>query len=150
MDDKMIVVIEAISQELQILMQSVIDRSGVDSQAANSLNDSLSTDFSVEGSSIVIRLLYTNYLHFIDQGRAPRLGKQPPTEALRDWALERGIPTDNSTLYLISRAIWRDGIEARPIFSILREEVDNKFQSDWGERIVQVVADHLAESLSQL
>ena len=67
---------------------------------------------------IVFDMMLNDYLVFIESGR--RAGaKFPPVEPIVRWARQRGIPTDNSTIYLIRRAISRDGIKPRPFLSYI-------------------------------
>jgi len=62
---------------------------------------------------------------------------------LKDWASKNGIPTDTSTLWAISTAIWRDGHEGRPIFATLDIETDEMFLKDWADKIFKELAAEL-------
>ena len=93
--------------------------------------------------NIVIEAYFDNYITFLEKGRAPRKGKFPPLDELRDWALARNIPTDNSTLFLIARAIWRDGHEGRPILATLEERIDRRFETEWYDQLFEATIDEL-------
>lgn len=93
--------------------------------------------------NIVIEVYFDNYITFLEKGRAPRKGKFPPLDELRDWALSRNIPSDNSTLFLIARAIWRDGHEGRPILATLEERIDSKFETEWYDQLFEATIDEL-------
>lgn len=93
--------------------------------------------------NIVIEAYFDNYITFLEKGRAPRKGKFPPLDELRDWALSRNIPSDNSTLFLIARAIWRDGHEGRPILATLEERIDRKFETEWYDQLFETTIDEL-------
>ncbi len=93
--------------------------------------------------NIVIEAYFDNYITFLEKGRAPRKGKFPPLDELRDWALSRNIPSDNSTLFLIARAIWRDGHEGRPILATLEERIDSKFETEWYDQLFEATIDEL-------
>ncbi len=93
--------------------------------------------------NIVIEAYFDNYITFLEKGRAPRKGKFPPFDELRDWALSRNIPTDNNTLFLIARAIWRDGHEGRPILATLEERIDSKFETEWYDQLFEATIDEL-------
>ncbi len=117
---------------------------------SNNLKDSaLDRDVQVSvkqvADSIIIETLFDNYVDYIEQGRKPMSGKQPPIDAVRDWALSRNIPADNDTLFLISRAIWRDGIEARPILSTLEEEIEKAFDERWADQLFEAITDELTK-----
>lgn len=140
-------VIEAITADIITLAQIVMDDDGIginnktgkDTLRDSSLLQDMKVDISERDNSIVIDLLFDHYIEYIEQGRKPRTGKQPPIDALRDWALARNIPADNSTLFLISRAIWRDGFEGRPILATLEEEIDKHFEEEWADMILEAM-----------
>ena len=110
-------------------------------------NSALQNDVQVKvlqmQGQVVIQTMFNNYLDYIEQGRKPRSGKQPPIDALREWALSRGIPTDNSTLFLIGRAIWRDGLQARPILATLEEKIEEQFEDQWADLLFESITDEL-------
>lgn len=140
-------VIEAIAGDILMLAQLVMDDDGVGGNrktGANTLKDSAllqqtKVDITNRDNSVVIDILFDHYIEYIEKGRKPRSGKQPPIDALRDWALARNIPTDNSTLFLISRAIWRDGFEGRPVLSTLEEEIGRHFDEEWAGKIYEAM-----------
>ena len=72
---------------------------------------------------LVFDILLNDYLTFIESGRR-KGAKMPPVEPIVRWARSRGIPTDNSTIYLIRRAISRDGIAPRPFMATVMEQID--------------------------
>ena len=83
---------------------------------------------------VVFDLMLNDYLVFIESGR--RAGaKFPPVEPIVRWARKRGIPTDNNTIYLIRRAISRDGIQPRPFMAYIFEEMDDRWDSTWSDKI---------------
>ena len=138
-------VIDAIAAEILTLAHTIMDSSEM------GLRDSvLKKDMDVVVRSydqpVVVELLLNDYVEYIDSGRAPRQGKQPPIDALRDWALARGIATDNSTLFLIARAIWRNGYASRPILATLEEEIEDRWENEWSD----LIADELMKSFEEL
>lgn len=91
---------------------------------------------------IVFDLMLNDYLVFIESGR--RAGaKFPPVEPIVRWARKRGIPTDNSTIYLIRRAISRDGIKPRPFMSYIFEELDERWDDNWADRIFDKIMEQI-------
>ena len=72
---------------------------------------------------LVFDILLNDYLTYIESGRR-KGAKMPPVEPIVKWARSRGIPTDNSTIYLIRRAISRDGIAPRPFMATVMEQID--------------------------
>lgn len=140
-------VVEAIAGDLLALSQVVLedDRIGVNIKTGqNTLRDSaLRADLQTIVKSFdnpVITALFNNYVVFLEWDRPPKYGKRPPIDALRDWAASKGIPTDASTLWVISNAIWRDGHAGRPIFATIDTEVDILFADDWADRLFDAIA----------
>lgn len=122
MTDQIQKVMEELGEEILFLAQSILKENNIDEKSELYKNLKLEIDSSK--SSIVIDTLFDNYITYIENGRAPKTGKRPPIDALRDWAQSKGLPTDNKTLYAISTAIWRDGIEPRPILATLQERIE--------------------------
>ena len=89
---------------------------------------------ATNNGDIVYDLMLNDYLVFIESGR--RAGaKFPPVEPIVRWARSRGIPTDNNTIYLIRRAISRDGIKPRPFMAYIFEEMDERWDNEWSDEI---------------
>lgn len=72
----------------------------------------------------------------------------PPTEAIRDWAARKGIPTDNSTIYLICRSIWWWGIKARPFIDPSFENFDKEF-GEWADKLFDALTSGLDEFFNE-
>lgn len=97
---------------------------------------------------IVFDMMLNDYLVFIESGR--RAGaKFPPVEPIVRWARQRGIPTDNSTIYLIRRAISRDGIKPRPFLSYIFDELDKRWDNDWSDEIFNRIIEQLDNFFNQ-
>lgn len=79
---------------------------------------------------LIFDIVLNDYITFIESGRR-KGAKFPPVEPIVRWARSRGIPTDNSTIFLIRRAISMDGIKPRPIMQYVFEEVDR----EWDEQL---------------
>ena len=91
---------------------------------------------------VVFDLMLNDYLVFIESGR--RAGaKFPPVEPIVRWARKRGIPTDNNTIYLIRRAISRDGIQPRPFMAYIFEEMDDRWDSNWADSIFDKIMEEI-------
>lgn len=91
---------------------------------------------------VVFDLMLNDYLVFIESGR--RAGaKFPPVEPIVNWAKKKGIPTDNSTIFLIRRAISRDGIRPRPFMAYIFEEMDERWDNNWSDRIFDKIMEQI-------
>ena len=90
---------------------------------------------------LIFDIILNDYIQFIESGRR-KGAKFPPVEPIVRWARSRGIPTDNSTIFLIRRAISRDGIRPRPVMQYVFDEVDR----EWDEQL----ADELFNKIMQI
>lgn len=83
---------------------------------------------------LVFDIILNDYLKFIESGRR-KGADMPPVEPIIKWAKKHGIPTDNGTIYLIRRAISRDGIAPRPFMDKVFEDIDNVWDKDWADEL---------------
>lgn len=103
---------------------------------------------STNDGDLVFDLMLNDYITFIESGR--RQGaKMPPIEPIVRWCKKHGIPTDNSTIYLIRRAISRDGIQARPVMATVFEELDREWQGAWSDRLFNIITEQLDKFFSE-
>ena len=82
---------------------------------------------------LVFDIILNDYLKFIESGRR-KGADMPPVEAIVEWAKKHDIPTDNSTIFLIRRAISRDGIAPRPFMATVMEQIDLNMPN-WYDKI---------------
>lgn len=148
-------VYHAIADDLLALANLVLedDSVGINTKVdKNTLRDSklredlFATVSQTTGSDAVVKALFNNYVVYLEWDRPPEYGKKPPISALKDWAQKNGIPTDASTLYAISYAIWRDGHKGRPIFATMDKHTDALFFEDWSPAL----RDEIVENLDKL
>ena len=110
--------------------------------AKNTLADSdLSRhiDWDIQfGDDTVINVLFNYYIQFIEEGRKPKTGKMPPEGAIIKWMRKKHIVSSNrnirSVAFLIRRAIWRDGYNARPVIKTLSDRTDVLWDK-WAEQL---------------
>lgn len=91
---------------------------------------------------LVFDIMLNDYLTFIESGRR-KGAKFPPVEPIVKWARKRGIPTDNSTIFLIRRAISRDGIRPRPFMQFVLEEIDTSWDDGWADEIFNKIMEEI-------
>ena len=89
---------------------------------------------------LIFDIVLNDYITFIESGRR-KGAKFPPVEPIVRWARSRGIPTDNSTIFLIRRAISRDGIKPRPIMQYVFEEVDREWNEQLADELFNKIMD---------
>ena len=83
---------------------------------------------------LVFDILLNDYITYIESGRR-KGADMPPVEAIVEWAKKHGIPTDNSTIFLIRRAISRDGIAPRPFMDKVFEDIDDVWDKNWADEL---------------
>lgn len=131
---------EVIASELVSLARVVVAEKDL---SDSSLSDTIRTSVEARNGGIVIDMLFDNYIEYVECGRRPGQEKRPPIDALRDWAVNKGISSDNSTLCAISEAIWRDGVEARPVLATLSGYIERQFESKWADLLFEALVDDL-------
>lgn len=140
-------VMYAIGKDIAKIVRTVMESNvGINSKVGvNTLsNSNLYNDLSVIATNdgdLVFDLMLNDYLTFIESGRR-KGAKMPPVEPIIRWCRQKGIPTDNSTVYLIRRAISRDGIKARPFMVHVFEEIDREWDS-WADEIFNLIMDEI-------
>lgn len=83
---------------------------------------------------LVFDIILNDYLTFIESGRR-KGADMPPVEPIVEWAKKHGIPTDNGTIYLIRRAISRDGIAPRPFMDKVFADIDYVWDNDLADEL---------------
>lgn len=106
----------------------VVMESNIDSDSYKNLKVIAKND-----GDLVFDIILNDYLEFIESGRR-KGADMPPVEAIVEWAKKHGIPTDNSTIFLIRRAISRDGIAPRPFMATVMEQIDLNMPN-WYDKI---------------
>ena len=106
----------------------VVMESNIDSDSYKNLKVIAKND-----GDLVLDIILNDYLEFIESGRR-KGAEMPPVEPIVRWARSRGIPTDNSTIFLIRRAISRDGIAPRPFMATVMEQIDLNMPN-WYDKI---------------
>ena len=106
----------------------VVMESNIDSDSYKNLKVIAKND-----GDLVFDIILNDYLGFIESGRR-KGADMPPVEPIVEWAKKHGIPTDNSTIFLIRRAISRDGIAPRPFMATVMEQIDLNMPN-WYDKI---------------
>lgn len=120
------------SKDLMQLVRMVMESNvGINTKTGSNtlINSQIYNTLSVKATNngdLIFDIILNDYLVYIENGRR-KGAKMPPVEPIIRWAKSKGIPTDNSTIYLIRRAIARDGIKARPFMAHVMEEMDREW-----------------------
>jgi hypothetical protein len=134
----------AFGKDIASLVRMVMDSNvGVNQKVGrNTLSDSdiyrtLSVRATNDGD-LVMDIVLNDYIQYIESGRR-KSAKFPPVEPIVRWCKEKGIPSDNSTIFLIRRAIARDGIAPRPIMAKVFDELDRAWDNEWSDRLFDII-----------
>lgn len=136
------------SRDIMALVRAVMESSvginqkvGVNTLVNSDIYNTLIVKATNNGD-LIFDIILNDYLEFIEKGRR-KGAKMPPVEPIVRWAKSKGIPTDNSTIFLIRRAISRDGIRPRPFMATVLEEVDRNWNKQWADEIFNVIMEEI-------
>ena len=110
----------------------MLNKKGINTIAPNS--DIFKQMYAKASGNIVIQLLLNDYVQYIESGRKAG-SKFPPIQPIVQWAKKRNIPTDNSTIFLIRRAIAEDGIKPRPFMYKVLDTIYDKWDGEWSSEL---------------
>lgn len=128
------------SKDLMTLVRMVMESNvGINQKVGTNtlVNSNIYKTLSVKATNdgdLIFDIILNDYLVFIESGRR-KGAKFPPVEPIVKWARSRGIPTDNSTIFLIRRAISRDGIKPRPFMAHVLEEIDREWDDQLADEL---------------
>lgn len=131
-------------QLVRMVMESNVginQKVGRNTLTSSQIYKTLSVKATNDGD-LIFDIVLNDYITFIESGRR-KGAKFPPVEPIVRWARSKGIPTDNSTIFLIRRAISRDGIKPRPIMQYVFEEVDR----EWNEQLADELFNKIMEKI---
>ena len=128
------------SKDLMTLVRMVMEsnvginrKTGSNTLVGSDIYKSLSVKATNDGD-LVFDIILNDYITYIESGRR-KGAKFPPVAPIVAWARKKGIPTDNSTIYLIRRAISRDGIKPRPFMAHVLEEIDREWDDQLADEL---------------
>lgn len=128
---------EAIRSDLLKIFQESLQRVG---QQGSELYRTLKV--TVNDSSDIFKVIYNDYLDYIDSGRKPK-AKRVPIGDLIVWCKKKGLPSDNNTVYAIQQSIYNKGIPSKPIFDFINKSVDMKWDKDWADELFNEITDKI-------
>lgn len=150
MEKSINIILAEIAKDILTIVRAVMASDvGINSKTGtNTLRDSdiyrqLKVLASNDGD-LVYDLMVNQYIDYIENGR--RAGaKWPPVEPIVNWCRKKGIPTDNSTVFLIRRSIAENGIKPRKIFDEAFRQMDKAFDEKWSETLYDKIIENLTE-----
>lgn len=122
------------AKDIMKLVQAAMDGKDLDNNKSGSdIYKNLQVKATNDGD-LVFDIILNDYLTFIESGRR-KGADMPPVKPIVEWAKKHGIPTDNGTIYLIRRAISRDGIAPRPFMDKVFADIDYVWDKDWADEL---------------
>ena len=122
------------TKDIMKLVQAVMDGQEFSNDKIGSdIYKNLQVNATNDGD-LVFDIILNDYLKFIESGRR-KGADMPPVEPIVKWAKKHGIPTDNGTIYLIRRAISRDGIAPRPFMDKVFSDIDDVWDKNWADEL---------------
>lgn len=124
---------KAIQEDIQDIFQQALKN-------VNLEDSNLYKELKVEvnDSSDIFKVLYNDYLEYIELGRKPKT-KKVPIKDIIEWCKRKGIGSDNNTAYAIQQSIYMKGIPARPILINVDKNIDMQWMNKWSDDIFQEI-----------
>lgn len=127
-------IVTEFTKDIMKLVHAVIDGQDLgNNKTSSDIYKNLQVNATNDGD-LVFDIILNDYLKFIESGRR-KGAKMPPVEPIVKWAKKHGIPTDNGTIYLIRRAISRDGIAPRPFMDKVFADIDDVWDKNWADEL---------------
>ena len=131
-----------------IMASSMLVNDKVGRNTISPSSDIFKQMYAKASGNIVIELLLNDYVQYIESGRKAG-SKFPPIEPIREWAKKKLGKQDNSTIFLIRRAIAEDGIKPRPFMYKVLNTIDKKWDGEWSSELFQELTKIIDEFFNQ-
>lgn len=130
-------IMKVIQDELYIILEYTMK--------INKLGSSdLLKDSRIDMADNIFFLIFPDYVEYVNSGRRPG-AKMPPTDAIVNWCREKGIPTDNNTVWKIRQGIAKQGIAARPVIDMIFELAEKEWENDWSDKVFKEIIQELEQ-----
>ena len=137
------------AREVMASSVGINDKVGKNTLVDSDLSKQIDWKIDFSGERVIIDTLFNYYIQFIEEGRKPQTGKMPPEDAIIKWMRRKHIVSSNknirSVAFLIRRAIWRDGYNARPILKTLSDNVDDLWETKWADQLFDALIKDITE-----
>ena len=128
-------IMKVLQDELYILIEYSMKQKGLGQ--SNLLNKA-----KINISDNLFLLIFPDYIDYVNSGRRPN-AKMPPADAIINWCRQKGIPTDNNTVWRIRQGIAKQGIKARPVLDMIFDLAENEWMTDWSQRVFNEMIEEL-------
>ena len=128
-------IMKVLQDELYILIEYSMKQQGL--SQSDLLNKA-----RINISDNLFLLIFPDYIDYVNSGRRPN-AKMPPADAIINWCRQKGIPTDNNTVWKIRQGIAKQGIKARPVLDMIFDLAENEWMTDWSQRVFNEIIEEL-------
>ena len=148
-------ILSEMAKDLTFLARKSMEEVGTNQKVGKNtlLGSRLYREIETDTREDMIEMLFNQYIEYIERRRPPKYGKRPPVNVIIDWMKRKNIPPRNGTIrqvaWLISRAIWRDGHEARPVIATLIEKANIEWDEKWSQQIFEGIIKELDNQFRQ-
>ena len=132
-----------IAEQVKRCIQASMEKNGVNDKInENTLIDShIYNELDVSDVDLeLIKVLINDYYQYIESGMEP--GHWVDEEYLLPWMQDKGIPTDNNTLWHIQDSIYRFGISPRPFLDDAWAMVED-YWDEWADGIFDILMEDI-------
>lgn len=143
MKTNLLPILQNIAEDVLSLICLTMDKEGI---PLKYFDDDLS--YTIEAvRNPVITFMFDGYMSYWQNSASSTFAPLPSVSELRDWALNKGLSTDNETLRIVSKALYTMSIAPQSILSLLDNQIENAFESEWAEAISDQVVNKMKEML---
>ena len=128
-------IMKVLQDELYILIEYSMKQKGLG-------QSDLLDKAKINISNNIFLLIFPDYIDYVNSGRRPN-AKMPPADAIINWCRQKGIPTDNNTVWRIRQGIAKQGIKARPVLDMIFDLAENEWMTDWSQRVFNEIIEEL-------
>lgn len=128
-------IMKVLQDELYILIEYSMKQKGLG-------QSDLLNKARIDISDNIFLLIFPDYIDYVNSGRRPN-AKMPPADAIINWCRQKGIPTDNNTVWRIRQGIAKQGIKARPVLDMIFDLAENEWMTDWSQRVFNEIIEEL-------
>ena len=128
-------IMKVLQDELYILIEYSMKQKGL-------AQSDLLNKAKINISDNIFLLIFPDYIDYVNSGRRPN-AKMPPADAIINWCRQKGIPTDNNTVWRIRQGIAKQGIKARPVLDMIFDLAENEWMTDWSQRVFNEIIEEL-------
>lgn len=128
-------IMKVLQDELYILIEYSMKQQGLG-------QSDLLNKAKINISDNIFLLIFPDYIDYVNSGRRPN-AKMPPADAIINWCRQKGIPTDNNTVWRIRQGIAKQGIKARPVLDMIFDLAENEWMTDWSQRVFNEIIEEL-------